>query len=63
LIEAFDLDHTAQIWKEFDLTKCDFNREEIGLKNRIKDLEAELLNCHEELGWLHEELERSQSHY
>ena len=24
LISAFDLDHPAQIWKEFDLTKCDF---------------------------------------
>lgn len=26
LINAFDLDHPAQIWKEFDLTKCDFTR-------------------------------------
>jgi hypothetical protein len=24
LILAFDVDHPAQIWKEFDLTKCDF---------------------------------------
>ncbi|WP_037914997.1 hypothetical protein [Sulfitobacter sp. 20_GPM-1509m] len=24
LISAFDLDHPAQIWKEFDLTKMDF---------------------------------------
>lgn len=27
LISAFDLDHPAQIWKEFDLSKCDFNRD------------------------------------
>ncbi len=27
LIKAFDLDHPAKIWKEFDLTKCDFNRD------------------------------------
>jgi hypothetical protein len=27
LINAFDLDHPAQIWKEFDLSKCDFNRD------------------------------------
>lgn len=27
LISAFDLDHPAQIWKEFDLAKCDFNRD------------------------------------
>lgn len=26
LITAFDLDHPAQIWKDFDLTKCDFTR-------------------------------------
>jgi hypothetical protein len=42
LIKAFDLDHPAQIWKEFDLTKCDFNREEIGLKARITELESAL---------------------
>jgi hypothetical protein len=24
LMLAFDVDHPAQIWKEFDLTKCDF---------------------------------------
>ena len=30
LISAFDLDHPAQIWKEFDLAKCDFNREYVG---------------------------------
>ena len=24
LITAFDLDHPAQIWKEFDLLQCDF---------------------------------------
>ena len=24
LINAFDLDHPAQIWKEFDLLQCDF---------------------------------------
>ena len=27
LINAFDIDHPAQIWKEFDLTKCDFTAE------------------------------------
>ena len=27
LISAFDLDHPAQIWEEFDLAKCDFNRD------------------------------------
>lgn len=27
LISAFDLDHPAQIWKEFDLARCDFNRD------------------------------------
>jgi len=26
LITAFDLDHPAQIWKEFDLLQCDFTR-------------------------------------
>jgi len=41
LISAFDLDHPAQIWKEFDLSKCDFNREEIGKSARIAELEAE----------------------
>ena len=29
LISAFDMDHPAQIWKEFDLSKCDFNRDYI----------------------------------
>jgi hypothetical protein len=24
LIRAFDVDHPAKIWKDFDLTKCDF---------------------------------------
>jgi hypothetical protein len=42
LIKAFDLDHPAQIWKEFDLCQCDFNREEIGKKERIAELEAAL---------------------
>jgi hypothetical protein len=26
LISAFDLDHPSKLWKEFDLTKCDFDR-------------------------------------
>jgi hypothetical protein len=42
LIKAFDLDHPAQIWKDFDLLKCDFNREELGKNNRIGELEASL---------------------
>jgi hypothetical protein len=42
LIKAFDLDHPAQIWKEFDLLKCDFNREEIGKNARIAELEEGL---------------------
>ena len=54
LIKAFDLDHPAQIWKEFELSKCDFNREEIGNQARITELEAALgliathrAKCHE----------------
>jgi hypothetical protein len=42
LIKAFDLDHPAKIWKEFELSKCDFNREEIGKNWRIAELEAAL---------------------
>jgi hypothetical protein len=42
LIKAFDLDHPAQIWKEFELSKCDFNREEIGKNWRVAELEAAL---------------------
>lgn len=29
LIRAYDLDHPAQIWKDFDLTKCDFPRADL----------------------------------
>jgi hypothetical protein len=42
LIKAFDLDHPAKIWKEFEISKCDFNREEIGKNWRIAELEAAL---------------------
>lgn len=29
LIRAYDLDHPAKIWKDFDLTKCDFTRADL----------------------------------
>jgi hypothetical protein len=48
LIKAFDLDHPAQIWKEFELSKCDFNREEIGKNWRIAELEAALVYYRDE---------------
>lgn len=36
LINVFDLDHPAQIWKEFDLAKCDFNRAILPTTDQIK---------------------------
>lgn len=39
LIKAFDLDHPAQIWKEFDLLQCDFTC--TPTDERMKALEAE----------------------
>ena len=47
LINAFDLDHPVQIWKEFDLLQCDFTlRADPTQDERVKALVAWL--AHEE---------------
>lgn len=37
LISAFDLDHPAQIWKEFDLTKCDFHSSSMDAQDALHE--------------------------
>jgi hypothetical protein len=56
LITAFDLDHPAKIWKEFDLSMCDFNRKEIGKQQRIDDLEEIILELEYDIQGLYADL-------